>query len=264
MVQGSPVGSEAAKGDCDEPEWLTEAAEAVSMLETCSATAVGEWAKTGAAPTASHGLDSADAEALAAQAALSRAMKCVKNNSRNARYARAEVEETRAAFAEAEVRLARMRALSQETIGCQPEWLEKATNALTIAKRVSGRSRSVVQGQQMLGIETPTGHPVVTGRLVPEKDVESMVHPIPQPAKGKPAAAGHGEAAIGLPTSVRESRSWSRNLAIATIAVIAVGAPLTRRTEGTLVALTNTAMKVATPVAFAIAACDATRSKSRK
>ena len=128
----------------EEPEWLTEAAEAAEahaqeMLQA-SAAAVGNWARSDSKAT-----EGASTAALAAEAALARAAsKWVRAGAGAARIAaQAEAEEARAALAEAEASLARMRQLGEEAAAEEPEWLTAAAAAVTLAKRVSSQSVGV-------------------------------------------------------------------------------------------------------------------------
>ena len=111
----------------EEPSWLTEAA---TKAETDAQELHNMM---------DHGMGIA---ALQAEAALSRAAnQWVRAGAGAARLAaHAEVEETRAALAEAEASLARMRALHEEAAAEEPEWLTTAASAVRLAKRASSQS----------------------------------------------------------------------------------------------------------------------------
>jgi len=240
-VHGTPVPCAEAEANEEEPEWLVEAAEAVSLLES-SAAAFGVWAQVGSDAAAGVG---GAAEALAAQAALSRATRCVQVGARTSCHE--HEEETRAALADAEARLARMRILSHETTGGEPSWLGKATTAIIFAQRVSRRCRTVVQEQPIPGLDTPTGHPVVTGRLVRAADA----------AEGSKSTLPADENQAILPeercrdVTAGDSKSWSAEfvlggvgvLAVTAVVILAVAAPVRRSAETAFVALTNAVTK---------------------
>jgi len=270
-VHGTPVPCAEAEANEEEPEWLVEAAEAVSLLES-SAAAFGVWAQVGSDAAAGVG---GAAEALAAQAALSRATRCVQVGARTSCHE--HEEETRAALADAEARLARMRILSHETTGGEPSWLGKATTAIIFAQRVSRRCRTVVQEQPIPGLDTPTGHPVVTGRLVRAADAaEGSKSTLPADEnqailpeeRCRDVTAGYS---TGGTRSAGDTKRWLHKAAlggfgfvvIGTLAVAAVATPFTPRAEKAFVALSNSAMKMVAPAAFVIAACDTTRAKCK-
>lgn len=134
--EGAELDSELHGETCseaDEPEWLVEAAQAVSLLESS---------------TQALGAEQAEAGGEEAAAALARATIWVQAEvAARQDLARDEAgggEQTRAALAKAEASLARMRELSEQMDGQEPGWFAQASTAISFARHIS-RRRTVVK-----------------------------------------------------------------------------------------------------------------------